>query len=159
MPPTEDWFQIQIQIRFCKAASMGNVRAMRKLLARGAKKNGKDNKGDTAILLAAACGQTDAVRTLLKWQVAFDKPSRKAPPWHCDTPTAAAAWRGCADVVALFLEAGAEAFEPGRTGCSAWALAEGDPDVMKVLKAHRARCNWAKVRSPINMEKIKTLSI
>ena len=45
---------LMVQIGFCKAAELGFNRALRKQLARGAKKNGINHQNDTAILLAAA---------------------------------------------------------------------------------------------------------
>ena len=62
-----------VQIGFCKAAEMGYKKALRKQLARGAKKNGANHQCDTAILLAAASGQIEIVRILLKWGVALDE--------------------------------------------------------------------------------------
>ena len=86
-----------VQIGFCKAAEMGYNRALRKQLARGAKKNGTNHQHETAILLAAARGQTETVRILLKWGVKFDEFSTET--WNFGTPMHAAAARGHADVV------------------------------------------------------------
>ena len=158
-----------VQIGFCKAAEMGFSRALRKQLARGAKKNGTNHQLDTAILLAAAQGQTNTVRLLLKWGVKFDEFSTET--WDCGTPMHAAAARGHAGVVALLLEAGAAHFMQDPTGPtrgllirgreipSVWKEASVYPAVLQVLIEHRARKNWSKVRSRNAMKKIKALSI
>ena len=154
-----------IQIGFCKAAEQGYNRALRIQLARGANKNGTNHQHDTAILLAAACGRTDTVRVLLKWGVKFDEFSTET--WDFGTPLHVAAVRGHANVVDLLLKAGAkshvydnnELIIRGIPLPSVWEAAVDHPAVLKVLKAHRARKNWAKVRSLPNMKKIKVLSI
>ena len=157
---------MMVQMGLCKAAGLGYNRALRKQLARGAKKNGTNHQNDTAIHLAAASGQTDTVNVLLKWGVKFDEPSHST--WDFGTPMHAAAARGHAPVVALLLEAGAWKFLPeetnkivlrGITLQSVWDVAKPFPAVLAVLKEHRARKNWSKVRSRNNMKKLKTLSI
>jgi len=162
---------LMIQIGLCKAAELGYNRAMRIQLARGAKKNGTNHQNDTAILLAAAGGQTDTVRILLKWGVKLDESSHAT--WQFGSPMHAAAARGHADVVSLLLNAGATALmarpdvahpDPwpiiqGIQLTSVWDVAKDHPAVLKVLKAHTAHKNWAKLRSPDNMKKIKMLSI
>ena len=151
---------LMVQIRFCKAAELGFNRALRKQLARGARKNGTNHQNDTAILLAAANGQTDTVRILLRWGVKFDEFSH--PTWDFGTPMHAAAARGHTDVVALLLKAGAKNLmrESPMDGVpSVWEAAKDYPAVLQVLKVHRARKNWSKARSPDIMKKIKTLSI
>ena len=151
---------LMVQIGFCKAAEMGYNRALRKQLARGAKKNGINHQNDTAILLAAARGQTDTVRILLNWGVKFDEFSNQT--WDFGTPMHAAAARGHTDVVALLLKAGAKNFmhpNPMDGVPSVWEAAKDYPAVLQVLKAHRARKNWRKARSPDSMKKVKALSI
>ena len=155
-----------VQIGFCKAAELGDIRALRVQLARGASKNGTNHQNDTAILLAAATGQTDTVRRLLKWGVKFDEYSHET--WCFGTPMHAAAARGHAGVVALLLKAGADKLMSDRTHeitirgiglTSVWEEASAYPAVMQVLKADRARKNWSRVRSPKNMNKVKMMSI
>ena len=157
---------LMVQIGFCKAAELGYTRALRMQLARGAKKDGTNHQNDTAILLAAASGETETVHRLLKWGVKFDEHSHVS--WSFGTPMHAAAARGHADVVALLLKAGANNLMSERTNnitirgirlTSVWDVAKDNPTVLKVLKAHRARKNWAKARSTDTMKKIKTLSI
>ena len=145
---------------------MGYNRALRKQLARGAEKNGTNHQNDTAILLAVALGRTDTVRILLKWGVALDEWSHAT--WDFGTPMHVAAARGHAEVVDLLLQAGAKNLMSERTHegviqgiqlTSVWDVAKDNPAVLKVLKAHAARKEWTKLRSPENMKKLKMLSI
>lgn len=51
--------------QLCDAASVGDVRRVKKLLAAGASPESADRDGITALMAAAFAGQADVVRTLL----------------------------------------------------------------------------------------------
>jgi ankyrin repeat protein len=58
--------RLRADASLCDAASVGDRRRLRKLLAEGVDPNSADEDGTTALMAAASAGQADAVRSLLE---------------------------------------------------------------------------------------------
>lgn len=144
-----------------EAAANGRVEAMKLLLEAGARVNVKNVSGGTPLLSAAGSGKAAAVKMLLErgaeWNVRTDisdkapkvRKYRTYPGYGISaegvTPLMAAARRGDADALKLFLDKGVEVnvkAADGKTALMA-AAASGSAEAVKLLLEKGADANVA----------------
>jgi hypothetical protein len=113
------------------AAKDGHADIVRDLLKSGARRDAKDNDGDTPLMYAAIDGRVEVIRALLEAGADVNAQNNKG-----DTPLMAAALRGRTEVVRALLAGGADASLQKQNGQTAVSLAEleGHGETIELLK-------------------------
>lgn len=122
-----------------RAVRHGDVSDLRRLLGAGADVNARDERGQTALMIAAHRGQPDVVRELLGAGAALNHAAK-----YGLTAVMGAVIDGHAEIVQLLVEAGADlairgSGAPGFAGMTAYDLAEAQDrtDLMAILRPAR----------------------
>lgn len=103
---------------YLEAARKGDVQALRKQLAGGARLLATDDCGNTALFFAAQAGHLEAVKFLLEQGIPFDVKNRIN-----STPLMGAAGHGHIEVAKLLVELGSDPFYKNACGISAYGYA------------------------------------
>jgi len=132
--PEKDMSQLNKDLLY--AAREGDIEAVKRLLAKGADVNAKDNWGITALMWTAWPGHTEIVNLLISKGAdvnAKDKNGR--------TALMEAAAGGHTEIVEMLMERGADVNSKDNYGITTlfWALQHRHPEIVVLLMMHGAK--------------------